>query len=139
MLACCRQRTPALHVSIAAAAALLLQGGGSTAVGNAVYCLRTIIKDLMEQLNSEQLLAFIELPPEVAAAAAAAAVAGTEQPQQQQAAVAEGGGGGSSGGNTPTSSSGGGSQAEFAGLHNGSLVQTLVRAAMQTLSDSNLL
>ena len=105
-------------------------------MGNAVYCLRTIIKDLMEQLNSEQLLAFIEVPAEVAAAAAAAA---TAEQRQAVAAGGGGGGGGSSGGSTPTSSSGGGSQAEFAGLHNGSLVQTLVRAAMQALSEAKLL
>ena len=136
--ACCRRWSQALQFATAPAAAILLQGGGSTAVGNAVYCLRTIIKDLMEQLNSEQLLAFIEVPPEVAAAAAAAAAE-----QQQHAAVAAAGtdvgSGGGSGGSTPTTTSGGGGQAEFAGLHNGSLVQTLVRAAMQTLSDPKLL
>lgn len=37
----------------------------SIATANAVHVARTILKDLIEQLNAAQLLAFIELPPQV--------------------------------------------------------------------------
>lgn len=86
------------------------------ATANAVYCLRTILKDLMEQLNSAQLLAFIEVPPEALAPA-----------QQAQQGAAEGataaGGAAADGGGISGEEEGGGVAAEFAELHNGSLVQ----------------
>lgn len=118
--------------------------GVSPAAVNALYCLRTILKDLMEQLNAAQLLSFIEVPPEALAAAAppagcvpaaegaAGAAAGAppaEQQQQQAAAAAaidvEGaaeGAAAGSGASSPTSVGGGG-QPEFAHLSNNSLVQ----------------
>jgi hypothetical protein len=37
----------------------------SIATANAVYVVRTILKDLIEQLNAAQLLAFIEVPQQV--------------------------------------------------------------------------
>ena len=37
----------------------------SIATANAVHVVRTILKDLIEQLNAAQLLAFIEVPPQV--------------------------------------------------------------------------
>jgi hypothetical protein len=37
----------------------------SVASANAVYVVRTILKDLIEQLNAAQLLAFIEVPPQI--------------------------------------------------------------------------
>lgn len=113
-------------------------GGGSTATANAVYCLRTIVKDLMEQLNSEQLLAFVEVPPDVAAAAVEqqAAAAQGEQPSpapSPQPSPQDGAPGGGTGRGS------GGGEPEFSRLHNGSLVQTLVREAMLTLADDKLL
>lgn len=114
-------------------------GGGGAATANAVYCLRTILKDLTEQLNSEQLLSFVEVSPAVAAAAAAA---GAEE--QQAAAAATGGkqqapadGGSGSGGSSPGTAAAG--QGEFSPLHNNSLVHTLVCEAMLTLSDKRLM
>ncbi|KAL4457338.1 hypothetical protein ABPG75_012203, partial [Micractinium tetrahymenae] len=103
--------------------------GGVVATANAVYCLRTILKDLVEQLNSTQLVSFIELPPDVAASAAEAGVAAAQVPEPAAAAAAaEPGAEGSEGGASPGGSSTAGSpgQAEFAQLHNGSLVHSLV-------------
>ncbi|KAL4436850.1 hypothetical protein ABPG75_003989 [Micractinium tetrahymenae] len=117
--------------------------GGVVATANAVYCLRTILKDLMEQLNSTQLVSFIELPPDVAAPAAEAGVAAAQVPDAAAPAApaAELGAEGSEGGASPGGSSTAGSpgQAGFAQLHNGSLVHTLVREAMLTLADAHLL
>ncbi len=109
----------------------------SAAASNAVYCLRTILKDLMEQLNGSQLLSFIELPPD-ALAAGAAGTAGTavdagsppsspsaaQQPQQAAAAASGGADVASlgSGASSPTAADGS-RQHEFAHLHNASLVQ----------------
>lgn len=124
----------------------ILQGGagGVVATANAAYCLRTILKDLMEQLNSTQLVHFIELPPEVAAAAAAegsppsAAQAPDATAAAAAAAAAEPAAeGGASPGGSPAAGRPG--QAEFAQLHSGSLVHTLVREAMLTLVDAHLL
>ncbi|KAL4457314.1 hypothetical protein ABPG75_012179 [Micractinium tetrahymenae] len=103
--------------------------GGVVATANAVYCLCTILKDLMEQLNSTQLVSFIELPPDVAASAAEAGVAAAPVPEPAAAAAttkpgAEGSEGGASPGGSSTAGSPG--QAEFAQLHNGSLVHSLV-------------
>ncbi|KAL4436991.1 hypothetical protein ABPG75_004130, partial [Micractinium tetrahymenae] len=106
--------------------------GGVVATANAVYCLRTILKDLIEQLNSTQLVSFIELPPDVAASAAEAGVAAAQVPEPAAAAAAaEPGAEGSEGGASPGGSSTAGSpgQAEFAQLHNGSLVHSLVAGA----------
>lgn len=118
--------------------------GGVVATANAAYCLRTILKDLMEQLNSTQLVHFIELPPEVAAAAAAegsppsAAQAPDATAAAAAAAAAEPAAeGGASPGGSPAAGRPG--QAEFAQLHSGSLVHTLVREAMLTLVDAHLL
>ena len=111
----------------------------SAAAANAVYCLRTILKDLMEQLNGTQLLSFIELPPGALAAGTAGAAAGTAvdagsppaspsaaQQQQQAAAAAVAAGAEvaslASGASSPTAADGSG-QHEFAHLHNSSLVQ----------------
>jgi hypothetical protein len=85
----------------------------------------------MEQLNSEQLLSFVEVPPLVAAAAA------EHLQQQQQQSVGEHAGGGS-GGSSPSMRVVAGDP-EFSRLHNGSLVQTLVREAVLTLADRALM
>ena len=90
------------------------------ATANAVYCLRTILKDLMEQLNSAQLLAFIEVPPEALAPAQQAQQGAAEGAAAAGGAAADGGGGGGSG---EEEEEGGGVATEFAELHNGSLVQ----------------
>lgn len=82
--------------------------GGTPAAANAAHLARLVLKDLMEQLNAGQLLAFVELPPpsghgggSPAAAAAAAAML----------------------------------RAELAdGLHQGSLVHSLTRAALAALA-----
>ena len=113
----------------------------SGAAANAVYCLRTILKDLMEQLNGTQLLSFIELPPDALAAGTAGSASGTavdagsppaspsaaqrQRQQQQQAAEAAGGAEVASlgsGASSPTAADGSG-QHEFEHLHNASLVQ----------------
>lgn len=114
---------------------------GVVATANAVYCLRTILKDLMEQLNSTQLVHFIELPPEMPVPAAEATA--PAQPHDGAAAAAEvlaseGSEGGASPGDGSTAG-GLGRAAEFAQLHSGSLVHTLVREAMLTLADAQLL
>lgn len=129
--------THACHICVSP----LLQGGagGVTATANAVYCLRTILKDLMEQLNSEQLLSFVEVPEDVAAAAAEAVVAVAEEQAAEAALRGSGGGSGqASPGGSPTGSAAA-VAVEFARLHNGSLVQTLVREAVLTLADDALL
>ncbi|KAL4432564.1 hypothetical protein ABPG77_000501 [Micractinium sp. CCAP 211/92] len=120
------------------------QGGAAGVVptANAVYCLRTILKDLMEQLNSAQLVHFIEVPPEVVAAVGERTSPSEAKAHDATAApAAEPGAGGSEGGASPAGSSAAGSpgHAEFAQLHNGSLVHTLVRETMLTLGDARLL
>jgi hypothetical protein len=133
----------------------------SAAASNAVYCLRTILKDLMEQLNGTQLLSFIELPPDALAAGTAGSAAGSapgtavdagspptsptaaqQQQQQPQSGTAAAGGlevaSLGSGASSPTAADGS-AQHEFAHLHNASLVQTLVREALQTLACNKLL
>ena len=77
------------------------KGSSAAAVGNAVHVLRAIFKDLIEQLNAEQLHTFVELPPAALQSVMGAAL-----------------------------------QSEFAGLHQGSLVATLCRAALGTLSSA---
>ncbi|PSC74556.1 dymeclin-like isoform X1 [Micractinium conductrix] len=93
----------------------------------------------MEQLNSEQLLSFVEVPEDVAAAAAEAVVAVAEEQAAEAALRGSGGGSGqASPGGSPTGSAAA-VAVEFARLHNGSLVQTLVREAVLTLADDALL
>lgn len=114
------------------------QNQASTATANAVYCLRTILKDLMEQLNAAQLATFIEVSPEKAAAAAAAAAAsqaamptaaageGGSPAAVQPAAAEAGGGSGGSGEAAGVEGEGEGGAAaadELRDLHNGSLVE----------------
>lgn len=113
----------------------------SAAAANAVYCLRTILKDLMEQLNGTQLLSFIELPHDALVAGTAGNASGTavdagsppsspsaaqRQPQKQQQAAEAAGGAEvvslGSGASSPTTADGSG-QHEFEHLHNASLVQ----------------
>lgn len=143
-------RRKLLHTAFGAApeqpAAIVrpLQGGAAGVVptANAVYCLRTILKDLMEQLNSAQLVHFIEVPPEVVAAGGEGTSPSEAKAHDATAApAAEPGAGGSEGGASPAGSSAAGSpgHAEFAQLHNGSLVHTLVRETMLTLGDARLL
>lgn len=60
------------------AAAVASGGSFGVAGANAVFLARTVLKDLTEQLNPTQLLAFVELPP--AAAAAGAPLAAAAQP-----------------------------------------------------------
>lgn len=43
----------------------LFPDAASVATANAVYVARTILKDLIEQLNAAQLLSFVEVPPQV--------------------------------------------------------------------------
>lgn len=109
-----------------------VQGHASVAAANAVYCLRTILKDLMEQLNSAQLLSFVEVPPE---ALGGGGGSGGAQPPAAAPAAGEPLGSGAS---TPTSG-GEGARGEWGKLHGGSLVQTLAREALLTLADDALL
>eukprot|EP00887_Chlorella_sp_A99_P007913 scaffold12.g7913.t1 len=123
---------------------------GPIAAANAVHLARLVIKDLMEQLNSTQLLSFVELPGEgrggassPAGAAAPRAAAGAPRPAAAPAAApvpgvvllagaaaeAEAEDGGQEAGEDLRA--GGGLAAEMPDLHGGSLVVTLARAALQ--------